>query len=398
MKHLRNHSYLAPILERTFFSNSSFLSKFNPRNIRHIIDIPRIKFFAQRSNRENWRFSFGHYLAILLLLFLFLFSIGEAEARPKYFFKVASLAPGGSVWVTKFEKFAQEISEKTGGEIGFRVYPGGIMGDDTAMYRKMRVGQLQGGGFTMTGISEVIPDFRVMALPFLFRSYDEVDSVRNGLLPLFKQRFSEKGIEFIAMTEVGFIYTMSTRPTVTTAELKKSKSWIPSGDPIATEFFATLGVSPIPLSIPDVLTGLQTGMVNTVYNSLYGSIIMQWFPKARFITDVPYAYAYGVFALDKKKFNKMPDRYQTLIHETAEKHFDLLIEDTRKSNQDSRKVLQEHGVTFLNSPQKEIEELHKYRNHAVERMIGNSFSKEIYNKTIELLEDHRANIPSTSGK
>ncbi len=337
------------------------------------------------------------FLAICLLI-LFLYGTGEAEARAKYFFKIASLAPAGSVWVTKFEEFAQEVNEKSGGEIGFRVYPGGIMGDDTAMYRKMRVGQLHGGGFTMTGISEVVPDFRVMALPFLFNSYDEVDTVLAGLLPLLKERFSEKGIAFIAMTEVGFIYTMSSRPTVTTDDLKKSKSWIPSGDPIASEFFKTIGVSPIPLSIPDVLTALQTGMVDTVYNSFYGSIVLQWFPKARYITDVPYAYAYGIFALDKKKFTRMPEAFQTLVNETAKKHFALLLEDTRKSNKDSRDVLKEHGVSFLSTTQEEIKELHKYRDHAVEKMIGKSFSQEIYTKTIDLLETHRLGANNNSQK
>ncbi len=334
----------------------------------------------------------------LILLTFFLLTTERAEAKPKYFFKIASLAPDGSVWVTQFEKFTREVSEKSGGEIGFRVYPGGIMGDDTAMYRKMRVGQLHGGGFTMTGMSEVVPDFRVMALPFLFRSYNEVDKVRGGLLPLLKERFSEKGIELIAMTEVSFIYTMSTQPTVTTDELKKSKSWIPNGDPIASEFFATLGVSPIPLSIPDVLTALQTGMVDTVYNSLYGSIVLQWFPKARFITDVPYAYAYGVFALDKKRYSRLPDNYKTLLHDTAKKHFSFLLDETRKSNEESRKVLQEHGVTFLSSPPEEIQELQKYRDHAVEKMIGKSFSKEIYDKTIGLLEDFRTTTPGETGK
>ncbi len=326
---------------------------------------------------------------VLTLLTLFLLTSGPAEARPKYFFKVASLAPEGSVWITQFKEFAREVSEKSGGEIGFRVYPGGIMGDDQAMYRKMRVGQLQGGGFTMTGISDVVPDFRVMALPFFFRSYDEVDVVTKGLLPLFRKRFNEKGIELIAMTEVGFIFTMATQPTITTEDLQKSKSWAPTGDPIAAEFFSTLGVSPIPLSIPDVLTALQTGMINTVYNSLYGSIILQWFPKARFITDVPYGYAYGVFALDKKKFARLPKKYAALIHDTAKKHFGLLIDDTRKSNKDSRKVLQKHSVTFVPSDPETLKELQKYRDHAVEKLVGKSFSHEIYNLAVQILEKFR---------
>jgi len=127
------------------------------------------------------------------------------QAAPKHLFKIASLAPAGSVWVEQFENFAKEVTEKTGGEVGFRVYPGGVMGDDQAMFRKIRVGQLHGGGFTMTGMATMVPDFRVLALPSLFASYDEVDHVIAGLLPAFGERFRDKELELVAVTEVGFI-------------------------------------------------------------------------------------------------------------------------------------------------------------------------------------------------
>ena len=120
-------------------------------------------------------------------------TVDHAQAKAKHLFKIASLAPDGSIWVTKFEDFTKEVSEKTGGEVGFRVYPGGVMGDDMAMYRKMRVGQLQGGGFTMTGMASVVPDFTVMSVPFLFNSYAETDAVRTSLMPDFKEEFEKKG-------------------------------------------------------------------------------------------------------------------------------------------------------------------------------------------------------------
>ena len=240
-----------------------------------------------------WRLFFG-----MLLVFAFCIP-GEAES--KYLFKIASIAPDGSIWAKRFQDFAEEVEKESKGNIRFKVYLGGIMGDDLAMYRKMQIGQLQGGGFTMTGIGPVVPDFRVMGIPFLFRSYDEVDWVKKGLLPHFEKAFSVKGLELIAMTEVGFVYSMSTYPLLTLDDLVKTKSWVPKGDPISATFLQTLGMTPISLSIPDVLTSLQTGMVNTVYNSLYGSIVLQWFTKAIYISDTPFGYAYGALLIDKDR-------------------------------------------------------------------------------------------------
>jgi TRAP-type C4-dicarboxylate transport system substrate-binding protein len=315
---------------------------------------------------------------------------GLGEARPKHLFKIGSLAPEGSVWVLQFHKFAKEVEEKTGGEVGFRVYTGGIMGDDQAMYRKMRIGQLQGGGFTMTGIAQVVPDFRVMALPFLFTSYQEVDAVTQGLLSIFRKQFAEKGLELIAMTEVGFIYTMSTMPIVSIKDLQQAACWAPAGDPVSAAFLAHLGITPVQLSIPDVLSSLQTGLVNTVFNSLYGSIVLQWFTKAKYINELPFGYAYGALLLDKKALAGLPAGHAAIIQETADKYFPPLIAETRKSNEESRHILAKNGVQFTESPKEVAEQLQSLREKTARDIVGSSFSPEIYQEATRLLEKYRS--------
>ncbi len=326
----------------------------------------------------------------LLLLLILVFSSSTALAKSKYSFKVASLAPQGSVWITHFSDFAKEAKEKSNGEISIKIYPGGVMGDDISMYRKMRVGQLHGGGFTMSGIANVVPDFRVMAIPFFFDNYKEVDAVSKQLTPYFKKKFDENGLELLYLTEVGFIYGMSTSPTRTIDELKQRKSWIPTGDPLAAEYLKTLGANPVPLTIPDVLSSLQTGLVDTVYTSLYGSLVMQWFTKATYVTDFPYGYAYGALAFSKRAFAKLPLQYQKLLHELAEKHFSVLNEKTRQSNKESREVLINNGVAFLEASAEVKEKLVEKRDVTVTKLIGESFSEESYKRVIQVLEKLRA--------
>jgi TRAP-type transport system periplasmic protein len=334
--------------------------------------------------------------ATLILTFLSLLFCGSGplQAAPKYLFKIATLAPAGSVWIEQFDNFAKDVSTRTDGEVGFRVYPGGVMGDDQAMYRKMRVGQLHGGGFTMTGIAAVVPDFRVLAIPFLFDSYAEVDYVTHGLLPVFREKFHDKGLEFIAMTEVGFIYAMSTRPVATFEQLKDSKNWSPSGDPVTETYLSTLGISPVQLSIPDVLSSLQSGLVETVYNSFYGSIVLQWFTKARYIADFPYGYAYGVFALDGTKFAKLPESYRQAIRSAAESHFPVLLQKTRESNDESRRVLAERGAEFLKIDPETIRILRAKSDEAVRLLVPGSLSRQIYDQAVGLRNEFRSKTPA----
>ena len=319
---------------------------------------------------------------IATVLFIFSFCVFwppmDLQATPKHLFKIASLAPEGSVWVDSFKEFAEEVTEKTNGEVGFRIYPGGIMGDDKAMYRKLRVGQLHGGGFTMTGISEVVDDFRVMAIPFLFHSYEEMDKVSKELQPLFKKRFSEKGLHLVAMTEVGFIYTFSNKPRVTIADLQAAKTWAPTDDPLTSAFLNNLNISPIALTIPDVLSSLQTGLIDTAFNSLYGSIILQWYTKAPFVTDAPYGYAYGAFVMSAKALGKLSEAQLAIVEEAADKHFSELILKTRESNKESRSVLVSQGVKFIPTTPEELEILEQFRDQTIEQINGKAFSEEVY--------------------
>ena len=102
------------------------------------------------------------------------------------------------------------------------------------------------------------------------------------------------------MTEVGFVYTFSTRPQLSIADLQQSKVWAPPEDPLTAAFLSELQISPITLSIPDVLSSLQTGLIDTAFNSLYGSIVLQWFTKASPVTDQPFGYAYGAFIMSDR--------------------------------------------------------------------------------------------------
>lgn len=264
------------------------------------------------------------------------------------------------------------------------------MGDDKAMYRKMRVGQLHGGGFTMSGISAVVPDFRVMSIPFLYTSYEEVDFVKEGLIATFRERFHDKGLELIGMTEVGFLYAMSIKPIKSVQDLRQSANWSPSGDPISEEFLTALNITPVQLSIPDVLSSLQSGLIETVYNSLYGSIVMQWFTKARYIVDHPYGYAYGVFALDRKKFAKLPAHYQEIVHAAAKIHFPLLLAETRRSNKESRGVLEQQQGEFISVDADTLHILRKRRDISVKQLVPGAISLEIYEQAATLLENYKS--------
>ncbi|MEN8135797.1 MAG: TRAP transporter substrate-binding protein DctP [Thermodesulfobacteriota bacterium] len=327
--------------------------------------------------------------ALVLALTILLLPVISQAAKAKYVFKIASLVPEGSVWATHFRNFSREVTEKSNGEITFRIYPGGVMGDDRAMYRKMQIGQLHGGGFTMGGISQVVPDFRVLGIPVLFESLQEVDKVIEVLFPSFQEAFAEKGLTLLATTEVGFVYTMSSEPIKDLDLMRKSKCWVPSNDPVNMAFFEDIGISPIQLTIPDVLPSLQTGLIDTVFNSFYGSIVLQWFTKTAYITDAPFGYAYGALVFSKKAMDRLPANYAEMIKEVAKKHFSDLLIDTRKSNTEALQALQDNGIKVIKATPQALRELEVHREKTIAKTVGKAYSQKIFDETMRILSEIR---------
>jgi TRAP-type C4-dicarboxylate transport system substrate-binding protein len=211
--------------------------------------------------------------------------------------KIATLAPDGSSWMNEMRAAAREIRERTDGRVEFRFYPGGVMGNDQSVLRKMRIGQLHGAAFTGGGIAEVYPDIHVIGLPFLFRDFDEVDHLRKTFDPVLRQGLEDAGYVNFGIAEGGFAKIMSTRAVQKTAHLRNEKAWVPDNDRISFRVMEALGVSPVRMPMTDVLTGLQTGLINIIASPPIAAVAFQWHSRVRFMTDTPLAYTWAQLVL-----------------------------------------------------------------------------------------------------
>jgi len=259
-------------------------------------------------------------------------------------FKVATLSPDGSFWMKTMREAGKEVEAATDSRVKFKWYPGGVMGDDKAVLRKMRVGQLQGAALAMGELVSFYPDSQAYGLPFLFRNYDEVDYVRSQLDASLLAGFSEGGIEVLGIAEGGFGYFLTAEPVRVPADLQQQKVWVPQNDVVSARLAQSIGVTPIPLTLPDVLPGLQTGLVNTVAVSPMGAIVLQWHTRVAHITDIPLMYFCGVISLTGKSFNKLSADDQAVVKAVFGKAFKLIDERNRMDNVKAFEALTNQGV------------------------------------------------------
>jgi len=328
------------------------------------------------------------FAALLLLIFVLLaHSVIGAESSVTI--KLATLAPEGSSWIKTFNALNLEVKKKTENKVQFRIYPGGVLGDEVDMLRKMKIGQIQGVALTSAGLSTLFREMDVLQIPFLFQTYEEVDAVLAKMDSFFRKGFEDNGYILLGWSEGGFLYLMSTVPIASVADLKKAKVWIWKDSPMSEAIFDEAKVSAIPLSIPDVLVGLQTGLVNVVYAPPTGAISLQWFTKVKYLTDVPLVYLAGAIVVKKETFQQISSSYQSFIFEIFQRHLNQLKAVTRNENREAIQVMTKHGTKIVTPSKDQIDEFKRLSNQAMSRLGSQSFSKKVLNEVSSILEGNR---------
>ena len=303
--------------------------------------------------------------------------------------KLATLAPEGSSWMKTFNVLNTEVMKRTENKVQFRIYPGGVLGDEMDMLRKLKIGQIQGVALTSAGLSTLYKEMDVLQIPFLFQTYEEVDTVLKKMDSFFRKGFEDNGYVLLGWSEAGFVYLMSTVPIASVADLKKARVWVWEESPMSKAIFDEAGVKAIPLTVPDVLVGLQTGLVDVVYAPPTGAISLQWFTKVKYLTDVPLVYLAGGVVVKKDIFKQIPQNYQNFFLESFPQHLDRLKIITRNENRDAVKVMVKNGVKIITPSKSQIDEYKSLSNKAMGHISGQTFSKQVLDEVASLLESDR---------
>ena len=303
--------------------------------------------------------------------------------------KLATLAPKGSAWAKIMESGAKSIDTSTSGRVKFKFFFGGQQGDERDVVRKMKLGQLDGGGITAVGLGIIKGDVRVMELPFLFRSDKELDYVRDKMADELEKQFDSAGYVLLAWADVGWASLYSNTPITSKAELVKTKMWVWTDDAIVRALFSRLGVNGVPLGVPDVLPALQTGLINACYGPPLAAVALQWYTKVKYGTATPIAYSIGAIVVKKDVFAKISAEDQALVRAGGRTIGEQLMNNIRKDNERAKKAMEKSGIAFVTIPPAALAELDSVGKKVWDDLAGKVYAKDFLEKVKRTLAEFR---------
>lgn len=325
---------------------------------------------------------------LLISSLLLLALVGPAAAQT---LKIATLAPDGSAWMRELRAAAAEVKQGTGGRVEVKFFPGGVMGNDAVVLRKMRLGQLQGGVLTASELSLVYPDAPVYSLPFLFKSWEEVDRVRPTVDPMLAKGFQRHGLRMLGVAGVGFAYIMGDKPLRSQADMSGIKLWVPQNDEIAIRTFKLGGVSPIPLPLGDVFTSLQTGMVDTVANTPSGAIALQWHGKLKAMVDLPLSFVIGYLVVDEKAWARLSPADQAVLAKSFAAAAHRMDTNVRRDDVSALAAMKKQGLVVTTLEPTEAARWHSLGTQVTAQLEAEKkISPEILAAVRQALASHKA--------
>ncbi|MBW2609053.1 MAG: TRAP transporter substrate-binding protein DctP [Deltaproteobacteria bacterium] len=304
--------------------------------------------------------------------------------------KFATVAPEGSTWIKHMRSLDKRLREKSDGKIGFRLYAGGVAGDEIDVLRKIRIGQIHCAAFSGVGIAQILPMVRILDLPFLFRNKKETDLVHTELRDYFSGQFKKRGFEFLAWAEVGNVNLFSKKPIQRVDDFPGLRIWTWSGDPISKKTFSVMGSNPIPLSITDVTTALNTGMIDTVYAPPLGALALQWHSNVKYMTSLPIAHATGAVLISKSYFNKIPHDLSKILKHEMEQTMIELTADLNSQAEEAVSLIQGSGVKLIPMPSgSDLEDFYRVHDQVAQALSGKIYPKELLDQVYEILNSIR---------
>ena len=320
------------------------------------------------------------YLISLTLLISFIFS------RP-IIIKLATVAPEGTEYYNLLFEMGQRWQQETNGQVQLRIYPNGVVGGERDTIRKMRVGQIQASAMSSIGLAELTDQIQAFTLPMGFETYEDVDEVKEVMFDDISEGLSQSGFKLLFLVDIGWVYWFSSKEISVPQDLKDAKIYTTAGDYVTVELFRKFGFNAVPVSETDVLTSLQTGMINSMQTVPILSLSSGWSALMPNMLDLKWGAFVGAVIVDERVWNKIKPEYQKVMMDIAKDIGKKYQQTGRETEKKAIEAMKSYGMNVITPTEEEIKIWDDFKDEITPDVIDTFLSVDIYNKVVDAINE-----------
>lgn len=326
-------------------------------------------------------------LAGLLLGCVLAFNVPAADKQ----LRIGTLATKNSLYHRQLMELGEAWRTAQGGNAKYLVYPDGSQGGETDMVRRMRIGQLQGGLLSVVGLREIEPSIAALQnMPLMFRSWEEVDYVREKMRPAMEKKFLDKGFVVLAWGDAGWVRFFSKEPAVRPDDFHKMKFFAWGSEVEQQEIMKSLGYTPVPLETADILPSIQTGMINAVPSTPYFALATQVYTTASNMLDLNWAPIVGALIITKKAWDELTPEGQAAVREAGAKAGVQLRAKARQEVDDAVDAMKKRGLTVNKPNVEQMKEWNDLADKLYPKIRGRMVPADTFDEVVGYLKAYRA--------
>lgn len=305
--------------------------------------------------------------------------------------RIGTLASKNSLYHRQLMELGEAWRNAQGGQGKYLVYPDGSQGGETDMVRRMRIGQLQGGLLSVVGLREIEPSIAALQnMPMMFRSWEEVDYVREKMRPAMEKKFLDKGFVVLAWGDAGWVRFFSKTPAFAPNDFKGMKFFAWGAEADQQEIMKNLGYTPVPLETADILPAIQTGMINAVPSTPYFALATQIYTTANHMLDLNWSPIVGALIITKKAWDELTPAGQAIVREAGAKAGVQLRAKARQEVDEAVEAMKKRGLTVNTPNAEQMKEWNALADGLYPRIRGKLVPVEQFDEVVGLLKAFRA--------
>jgi TRAP-type C4-dicarboxylate transport system substrate-binding protein len=304
--------------------------------------------------------------------------------------KMGTVAPEGSPWHQILQQMGQDWRNISGGQVQLRIYPGGVLGDEPDMIQKMRIGQLQAVALSGSGLSRLEPAVACLQIPMMIESYAELDYIRDRIAPRLEQAIEQKGYIVLNWGDAGWVHFFTKTPARKLDDIRRLKLFTMAGDADALELYQSAGFRPVPLATTDMLTALQTGLIEAFDVPPLLAMLNQWFGVAQYMLDVKWAPLVGATIASKRTWERIPEPARSQMREAARRAGERLRGEIRKMGDDAVEAMKKRGLKVISLDAATLAEWRREVEAAYPKLRGRLVPADLFDEVKRLRDEFRA--------